>query len=169
MIIDVEKVAGEGGEISGLEIVSFKDHQGQPSEVECRVEVRVEKLADSYRLQAKVKGTFSTFCHRCLEPTNFQVETGFQVLVQRADRGIPTGDDEEECLLLPLGENEVSLSSQIYENVVVSIPIRILCREDCRGLCSRCGSNLNIDPCSCPREADPRWEALRRLRGEFDL
>jgi uncharacterized protein len=56
------------------------------------------------------------------------------------------------------------LEDVLREQVLLSLPARTLCREDCKGLCPRCGHNLNTDPCECdPAPADPRWAALSDL------
>ena len=53
----------------------------------------------------------------------------------------------------------------IYEQIVLQIPMKALCREDCRGLCPRCGANLNLSSCSCPdRDVDERLAVLKKLK-----
>jgi uncharacterized protein len=51
----------------------------------------------------------------------------------------------------------------VCEDIVFSLPLRFLCDEECKGLCSRCGKNLNDGPCDCKKEIDPRMAALLQL------
>jgi uncharacterized protein len=52
----------------------------------------------------------------------------------------------------------------VIEQVELQVPIRLLCREECRGLCPQCGADWNTEQCSCPPPIDPRWESLTGLR-----
>ncbi|HQP29583.1 MAG TPA: DUF177 domain-containing protein, partial [Syntrophales bacterium] len=59
----------------------------------------------------------------------------------------------------------LDLDPIVYEQILLQIPLKILCREDCRGLCPHCGANLNDGPCRCPEEAvDGRFSALKKLK-----
>jgi uncharacterized protein len=56
----------------------------------------------------------------------------------------------------------------LREQVLLSLPVRTLCKPDCKGLCSHCGANRNLQPCSCDEGTnDPRWEALTGLRNRM--
>jgi uncharacterized protein len=65
-------------------------------------------------------------------------------------------------------EGSLLLEDVLREQVMLSLPARTLCREDCKGLCPRCGANRNSDPCSCEQApADPRWSTLGDLRSRI--
>ena len=60
------------------------------------------------------------------------------------------------------------LEDVLREQVLLSLPVRTLCKPDCKGLCPRCGANRNLQPCSCDEgPSDPRWEALAGLRSRI--
>jgi uncharacterized protein len=60
------------------------------------------------------------------------------------------------------------LEDVLREQVLLSLPVRTLCKPDCKGLCPRCGKNRNLEACSCEEaSSDPRWEALAGLRGRM--
>jgi len=60
------------------------------------------------------------------------------------------------------------LEDVLREQVLLSLPVRTLCKPDCKGLCPRCGQNRNSQPCSCDEgQPDPRWEALAELRSRI--
>jgi uncharacterized protein len=65
--------------------------------------------------------------------------------------------------MLSPNEYEVDLAPYVHEAIVLSAPMVVVCREDCRGLCPSCGVNLNRETCTCRPNADPRWDALRKL------
>jgi uncharacterized protein len=56
----------------------------------------------------------------------------------------------------------------VRDALLLELPLAPLCRPDCRGLCARCGADLNAGPCSCVADRDPRWGALDALRGAGD-
>ena len=73
-------------------------------------------------------------------------------------------DEEDFVLLTDTIESRYDIFPRVLEAVLLELPIRVLCREDCKGLCSACGANLNEGACDCPKEEpDPRWRDLRKL------
>ena len=71
----------------------------------------------------------------------------------------------EEAGLIPYGGDEIDLLEGLQEQVVLSIPYRTLCRDTCKGLCPKCGTDLNQRDCQCREESrDPRFEALKHLK-----
>jgi uncharacterized protein len=80
----------------------------------------------------------------------------------------PTGEDTDEgdaFVFEPVGRS-LDLSSAVREEVILAMNSYVVCAPECRGLCPRCGKNLNEGPCDCAEEeVDPRWETLRALKG----
>ena len=61
--------------------------------------------------------------------------------------------------------NEIEVDSYLSEVVALALPVQPICREDCAGLCPKCGADRNQAPCACgDSQVDPRWQALERLR-----
>jgi len=57
----------------------------------------------------------------------------------------------------------------LREQVLLAVPLKAICRQDCKGLCSQCGANLNAAQCSCAEPVeDPRWAALKEIRSKLD-
>jgi DUF177 domain-containing protein len=111
-------------------------------------------------------------CARCLEPVVQDVEHKFDLLYR------PQGADAGRAeLSVTAAEAEVSyyqgngllLEDVLQEQVLLALPLKAICRDDCRGLCPHCGKNLNVEQCACeePLE-DPRWSALKDIRGKLD-
>jgi uncharacterized protein len=111
----------------------------------------------------QVAGRVSGQCVRCLELYDFELVTPFAfVLVPQSEAA---EDDEAEIDLSYYEGEEVDLSPLLRDRVLLSLPTRPLCAEDCRGLCPRCGANRNREQCDCPSESgDPRLAVLRGLR-----
>ena len=104
-------------------------------------------------------------CRRCLEPVRVRVDEELALLFVPPDES--AGADEESVRLLPDGPGDLDLADAIREELILSLSTLALCRPDCKGLCPRCGINLNEDRCECSHEeSDPRWDTLRALNHE---
>jgi uncharacterized protein len=130
------------------------------------VEAAVTRSANSYAVEARVKGSVRAECHRCLAPFEMPVDTSFTVILNRGEPSSPPGGAEEDDIVsIPLtGEATFDLFPRVREALILEIPIKLLCREDCRGVCVKCGANLNDGECGCDtRAGDPRWGALKKF------
>lgn len=114
------------------------------------------------------EGSIGASCSRCLKDFAFNMDRQFEfVLVP--DPGIAARGAEElnrgDLGLSYYSSDEIDLAPLIMEQVMLALPTRPLCAEDCRGLCSRCGADLNHGPCGCPADAgDPRMALFRKLK-----
>ena len=124
------------------------------------------------RLRGKLAATLEMSCARCLDPIVQDVKHDFELLYrpQGSDAGreeISVTDAEAEIGYYQ-GEG-LLLEDVLREQVLLAVPLKAICREDCKGLCPHCGKNLNLEKCSCsvPME-DPRWSALKDLRGRLE-
>lgn len=115
-----------------------------------------------------IKGTVHLACDRCLESFDLEIEQSFtQYLVPsgrllgHADHELQTVDLDENCYDDP----QISLADLINEQIILTLPIKLLCNPDCQGLCQKCGSNLNQGPCSCQTlQTDPRFLMLKEMK-----
>jgi len=95
-------------------------------------------------------------CDRCSDPVNVRMEKEFRTLFVPRDHG-PAGSADLELLPddLDLGFYDgagIEVNDIFWEQVVLTIPAKVLCREECRGLCPRCGADRNREDCGCPAE-----------------
>jgi uncharacterized protein len=114
-------------------------------------------------LHGQVIGT----CARCLEDYAFALDHPFVfVLTPRAAAGAEPARLSQDDLALSYYEGEeIDLTPLVHEQIILALPTRPLCGEACRGLCPRCGANLNAGACGCPAApADPRLAVLHALR-----
>ena len=130
-----------------------------------RVELVLRKSGDSFYCTGQAKTDVKLECSRCLETYFHSLETklDFYVRVEK-DRIKIEYQDQAEPLVFP-GNQFFSIENLIREAILLNLPLKPLCSEDCKGLCSVCGANLNISDCNCKKEElDPRWEKLRNLK-----
>jgi uncharacterized protein len=135
------------------------------SPVELAFEIHRDK--DRFRLVGSVVSELELPCSRCLEPVRLPVDARFDLrylpLVEAAV------DDEREVDEEDLGtsyyrNDEIDLNELLREQFYLVLPMKPLCQDDCRGLCSQCGTNLNTDTCDCaPVWEDQRLAALKDL------
>ncbi|MFN8545897.1 MAG: DUF177 domain-containing protein [Candidatus Binatia bacterium] len=130
-----------------------------------RVELTCYRAGLDVFLTGRLRAGVRAACARCTEDFALTVEVPVTlVLVPRAAE---TGDAEltTEDLALSFYEGkEIDLTPLVHEQLMLALPTRPLCREDCRGLCSRCGVNLNVTSCSCASAAgQPRLAVIQQL------
>lgn len=126
------------------------------------------KDKEQFRLAGDVKTVLELPCSRCLEPFRSPVDAHFDLRYQPRSHNAGEGEREieEDDLTTAFYENdEIDLGQLMQEQFYLSLPMKPLCREDCRGLCPVCGKNLNRETCDCRRDwEDPRFAALRELK-----
>lgn len=162
------------------EAVSFDERLSLPpdrldqdqvaGEIEVRLVGTARAAAGRYVLEGTIEAAGPLSCARCLEPVRWELKDGFSVEYWAADNApgegeFPIADDELEVSFL--AGNGIELDDLAAEQVILALPMRIICDEGCAGLCPRCKANRNREgECRCEPEPDPRWQALRDLAGQ---
>jgi uncharacterized protein len=124
------------------------------------------------RLRGRFSGKFQVPCARCVEPVEIPLEAEYDLIFrpvvadsEAAERSITAQETEIGYYL----RDSLALEDVLREQVLLSLPVRTLCKPDCKGLCPRCGENRNSQACSCDEgPSDPRWQALAGLRGRIE-
>jgi len=115
-------------------------------------------------VRGTVRGGLNQECRRCLQPVKGRFERELTLVFVSGATGEDT-DEGEAFTFEPVG-GSLDLSGAVREEVALAMNPYVVCDPECRGLCPRCGANLNEGPCGCTEEEiDPRWEALRALKG----
>lgn len=131
------------------------------------VDISIQQTESEYFVNGECSATAEMDCARCLEPAQIELHGDIALTAIRptADDSNKYGSDEE---IVRLDVNEVlSLDDTIRQALFSEVPLKPLCREDCRGLCPVCGANKNEQECGCESEArDSRWDALRDVSEE---
>jgi uncharacterized protein len=111
----------------------------------------------------RIEGDLALECSRCLNEAHAHVSDEAHLIF--AERGGEEIDDPDVYLLDP-NARELDLRPALREEWLLAAPSYSLCRDDCKGLCPRCGTDLNAGTCNCEAKSpDPRWDALRKLDG----
>ena len=141
-----------------LDLSSVEINGVKPFSVPVNAKAALRGFAGSVALKAEVLYTMVAPCDRCCEETTFKRAVTFShVLVRELGE-----EDSDEYLLVP--EARLDLDELLTEDILLDMPGKFLCKEDCKGLCPHCGVNRNREECSCEREeTDPRLEALKAL------
>jgi uncharacterized protein len=128
-----------------------------------------KEIVPDIRLKGRFAGVFNIPCARCLELVEVPLSAEFDLIFRPlgADGGAPERSiSSSETEIGYYQRDSLLLEDVLCEQVLLSLPVRTLCKPDCKGLCPRCGANRNTQSCSCDEgQTDPRWEALGGLRG----
>jgi len=135
--------------------------------------LRAQLLGDMVELEGDISTAVRLDCGRCLQPFEMPIESKFALTYsQREPAPEQSGPNLEELeltaedmgLIHYQGE-EINLENEIQEQVVLAFPLRVLCRPDCRGLCPKCGADLNAAECDCDRSPpSSTFDALKNLK-----
>lgn len=155
------------------------DRAGYRARGPLHVEALLEMVERRVRVDGHGKAQLTVPCGRCLSPVTVDLPVDFELTLvpqdeyaqpergQDDDRNGPVagtfdpGDAEEDVYTGKV----IDLDPLVREQLVLSLPAYPVCREDCKGLCTVCGANLNERDCGCDRHVpDPRWAGLEKLK-----
>lgn len=133
-----------------------------------RCKIFVMSTDDGCLVRGKLTGAVAVPCNRCAEDANVSLDASFDEYeeIPSSDGHHTTGDGahEENHIVFDRGAPMLNLAEVAWEQFMLALPASPLCKQDCKGLCPQCGTNLNIGTCACERdEGDPRMAALRGL------
>ena len=166
-------------EVIAAGAIEYADDTRQvgPLPVEGRADLLVEhrgpqEEVEDIRVRATYKGAFEVLCARCVDPVTVPLAGEFDLLFRPENADTEAGEraiTEDETEIGYYQKNGLLLDDVVREQVLLSLPSRTLCRDDCKGLCVHCGENLNSGSCGCGQTAsvDPRWSALASLAGSI--
>lgn len=126
------------------------------------VEAALEKTSRQLFVHIELKTGGRFCCDRCLEDFEREVASEFGILyVNETDEG---NADNDEVQVLSPDTNIIDLGEDVRQYALLALPPKVLCSEDCAGLCPTCGANLNRSKCSCVHdEVDSRWSGLQKF------
>jgi len=148
-----------------------------PSDSIIHIICKVRRDEDLIRVEGKVVSSAVLECSRCLEPFGYDITGEFSIVVRRLKKGevIPHDyedveeEDRDNLMFLLHDEDSIDITGFVHDALLLSIPIKPLCDEHCKGLCIVCGNNLNKRECNCNTESnDPRWNALHGFFGDSE-
>jgi len=137
--------------------------------------VDAQRVGEEIRIAGSLRGAVERSCSRCLEPARSAISRSFDLFFRQSDDAEMIDEDDD----VELSENDMRTSyfsgtqldigDIIREQVLLSLPMKVLCNEDCKGLCPVCGTNLNINTCQCPEEKfSPHIDKLLDIRKKLE-
>lgn len=172
MALDIRKILS--GEVSKIAIdYDFSIYEGEyPFDtkidgvtfVGCQhIGGEIVNMGGYVRLTASLSADYGAECARCLKPLERSFKVDFErTVVSRGELANASEDDGEEYVEVVDGKLDIELLA--VEQLMMEFPMREVCSEDCKGLCMKCGKNLNEGDCDCPKkEIDPRLAILQKL------
>ncbi|MFC1562423.1 DUF177 domain-containing protein [candidate division KSB1 bacterium] len=127
--------------------------------------VIIDKRGQNYyiKILSNVAGNF--ICDRCLDEFSKVIICESKIVYTEDKSLIDSAEDEDDIKYLRPVDTEVDLSENIRQFILLSVPMKVLCSDECKGLCPRCWKNLNFDKCECrDKLQDNRWEKLKNLK-----
>ena len=114
----------------------------------------IENTAGIVTVKAEINFVIETVCDRCARevkvPFRFEMNHGL----------VSSLNDEENDDYILIEDMKLDIAQLTSEDIYLALPAKILCKEDCKGVCFTCGADLNDGPCGCKKEIDPRWAGL---------
>jgi uncharacterized protein len=173
MRIRVDEIPAEGQDIEG---------SIEPSELQLDVpgyrlnepftfSGHAEKTVDDVYVEGSLRGAVSSECSRCLMNFKMPLDLDFKIMyVPDEERVGKKVDMIEPDSNLSLYKNDViDLLREINELVLVSLPLKPICRSDCKGLCPQCGTDLNVSACGCEQSKGPSpFDKLKDLKSRLE-
>jgi uncharacterized protein len=175
MIFEIEKIPEEG---LNFDVLEGKEHFGI-DQSDCaltdgvKVCGKLTKIEREVCFAGYVEAPLLVTCTRCLKLFPLQVKNNVQAhFVPLAKQSSP-GSEVEICKTdiekEIYEEDRIDLHGPIRDQILLEVPLILLCQENCKGLCTGCGSDKNTDPCECVNngEIDPRFAVLQKLKDKL--
>ncbi len=170
MFLDVNKIGPAGLAFEKMvRLQPLEDGSGQAIEVAAAwVRGDVARGTRGFDLLGHLDAEVVLTCSRCVESFSCRISSDFRLLlVPVRDEGLEAAeelDEEEAAARFDCADGLVDLGFMVSEQIYLSLPLKPVCHDGCRGLCPECGTNRNVSECSCAGErVDPRLAPLLRL------
>ena len=127
------------------------------------IHARLDKVTRQMFLRTAIRTNAQFQCDRCLDEFNQTVSAEYAMFYVYDETDAAKYADDEVTVLKP-DQVFIDTAEDVRQVIMLSVPLKLLCREACKGLCPHCGVNRNNVTCTCVQEAaDPRWEKLQGL------
>ena len=170
MIIDLNALDGSSKSveleipISGIDLGIEYARLSGPVRLECEI----ARAAFQTRVAGSIASELDVDCTRCLTSVSAPIAFDFAIEYVDAEHFGSEGEHEIDAKNLSadsLDKDQLDLNEVVREQLLLNLPDRVLCTENCKGLCETCGANRNSTDCDCKQEEiDPRWAALQDLK-----
>ena len=138
-------------------------HIGSEFHDDVKVAATLEKTGTQFFLSASIETSGNFVCDRCVTEFSIPFDPSYRMFYVQ-EGADSTQWDPADFQVVPSGLHVIDIAEDVRQTILLSVPLKLLCRDDCRGLCPHCGKNLNHESCSCTDAIpDSRWEKLRSL------
>lgn len=169
MIIELDRL--EGGSQKFDVLARAEDVELEREDVEIKGDISLRGEAVKHAADTEIKGIIAfaadVDCTRCLKPVPSSFLFDFDVDYVSPEHFSEERDKEllNNEMATDIAESgRVDLNDLIREQILLNLPEQTLCKEECKGICERCGTDRNTEDCNCgDEEIDPRWAALKNL------
>ena len=163
MLLDLSKIIDRPGEsVSFSTSVDLSDlcyGVSFPVSEPVKAEGTVRNTAGVLMMKGEISTTIHATCDRCARDFDRDIHFPVDVILVTELQN----EENEDEWVFPLEGDSADLDDIVRTVFVLNLDSKLLCKEDCKGLCPRCGKNLNDGPCNCQKELDPRFAALQQL------
>ena len=175
MIFDIEEIGNEGLSFSlllnknQLEI----DQAGLSVKVDIAVSGTLTRVGEDVYLEGKVLTDVVASCSRCLDTLSCHINSNLKSHFVSSDNQCISAREVElhasDVDIEVYEKQQIDLTQSVRDGILLAVPVICLCKENCKGICSQCGKNLNQGLCKCSNESfvDPRLEALKVFKNKF--
>lgn len=144
MLIDISKIKSSTGDTLLID-TALDISELDPAFSDVKVEGKIKNIAGVLTIKATVSGTYTSVCDRCMEDASLKLEA-------KLDTIFDLNEAKDDSLTLENGK--IDLDRTAYDALSLEIPMVILCKEDCKGICPHCGANLNLEECNCSEDEE---------------
>lgn len=128
------------------------------------VDCRMDKSHSQIILNCDLSAKADFECDRCLEEFSGIINNSFQLTYLFEQENVQ--NDTDGVYSLRPDETKIDISEDVQEYTTLATPMKLLCSEDCKGICRKCGANLNTTDCDCKEDVNPIWKDLLKLKNK---
>lgn len=166
--VDIDGIDPENGLAFQLEKpfdFYFNEGDGVSGVGNVTVELTLTKAGEDIFVAGRAEGTVKLQCGRCLVDYEMALAPSIEAPFFPRAAESPEGEEEDDGEVNYHDGEKLDLFPVLHDHLLLAIPIKPLCMEECKGLCPKCGADLNTAPCGCkPKEPDARLAALQKLK-----
>ena len=163
MLLGLNQIIDRPGESvsfsTSVDLSDLRYGNSYPVSEPVKAEGVVRNTAGVLMMKGEISTCIHGICDRCAR--EFDREISFPIDVVLVTE--LSNEENEDEWVFPLEGDSADLDDIVRTVFVLNLDSKLLCKEDCKGVCCRCGKNLNDGPCSCQKELDPRFAALQQL------
>jgi uncharacterized protein len=136
--------------------------------------ISAQRAGAEIRITGTLDTTLEVMCSRCLEPARIRVSKPFDLFFRERDEAMFDEDqevelDEKETRTAFFTGTKLAIGDILREQILLALPMKVLCAVDCKGLCPTCGTNLNSGSCGCPKEEfNPHMDTLLEIKRRLE-